>query len=266
MNWRSLTLLLIAANFIYWGWNTWIYEPQNNLVNHRFNVDTPELVIVDEVSTSALIASEESPSRENTSEVIIDGAIEVTTLTTDAALGSADELKPVESNDIATPVLKVCHRVGFFTDKSETERAQAWLLTENLTSLVQTSTENVFAGYWVHLPAYPNSEAAAQVVTALQEKNIKDLFVETRQPNQNAISLGLFRQRNGAEQRLKQIQALGFPAKIINREPEQTVYWLDIEVDEGQVPPLARIPVTEGQVRRLERRECRLESLGEDLG
>lgn len=268
MNWRATTLLLIAANLIYWAWTTWIYEPQNNLTDHRFNAETPELVIVAESdSNSQDLASRELLTENNE---FIEPLAEAAVLNTATSLGSSEEAPSSidgqtrgSAGIVEEASISVCHRVGYFVDKAETDKAQAWLNTENLDAVVKTTTENIFAGYWVHLPSYPNAAAAAQVVDALREKNIKDLFVETRLPNRNAISLGLFRQRNGAEQRLKQIQALGFPARIINRELEQTVRWLEFEMDSRKVPPLARIPVTQGQVRRLERQDCLLVNAAE---
>jgi len=221
MNWRATTLLLIAANLIYWAWTTWIYEPQNNLTDHRFNAETPELVIVAESdSNSQDLASRELLTENNE---FIEPLAEAAVLNTATSLGSSEEA-PSSINSqtrgsagiVEEASISVCHRVGYFVDKD-----------------------------------------------ALREKNIKDLFVETRLPNRNAISLGLFRQRNGAEQRLKQIQALGFPARIINRELEQTVRWLEFEMDSRKVPPLARIPVTQGQVRRLERQDCLLVNAAE---
>lgn len=252
MNWRALALLVIAANCIYWAWNTWIVVPSQRFTDHSFKADTPELVIVPEQRTAPRLERvTQLSSNTSTSSTNADASSETAT--------DVDNLStetPGNPIDVALQNISACHRVGYFVNRAEADAASAWLNIEGIETTSKTAKQNVFAGYWVHLPAYPNQAAAAQVVTALQDKNIKDLFVETRAPNQNAISLGLFRQRTGAEQRLKQIQALGFPAKIINREPEQTVYWLEFELENNRQIPLARIPVAEGQVRRLERQDC----------
>jgi len=268
MNWRSITLLLISINFVYWAWNTWIVLPSSNPPNHPLSQETPRLKLADEtqLNTEALQSSTSLVSQIDQTIQATDQTDETNTQELTAEIAGNNDIEQFEYQDNAPSsstqtletqaVQEVCHRIGYFSNDAELQTVTGWFREEGISvSQVQT-IENVFIGYWVHLPAYPNQAAAQQVVSALREKGIQDLFVELRAPHTNAISLGLFKQKSGADRRLKQLQTLGFPAKIANREPEQTVNWLEFDLDINQEVPLARIPVSQGQVRRLERRAC----------
>ena len=174
MNWRILTLLLIAANFIYWAWNTWIYEPQKNLTDHRFESGIPELMIVSEVLRKADSVSNELVESSLVGNSVVDPDID----------NSAKNVRELHSEKpLMEPVLvdsgvhRLCHRVGYFEDEGETNKARLRLESEGIKADAKKAFESVFAGYWVHLQAYPNTAAAAQVVDALKEKNIQDLFL-----------------------------------------------------------------------------------------
>jgi cell division septation protein DedD len=85
-------------------------------------------------------------------------------------------------------------------------------------------------GYWVYLPAAPDREGALDAARRLAAKGIHDYYVVTAGDSQNTISLGLFNDQSNAENRLAQLQALGFAAKVDQRVDTETAYWVDYAV------------------------------------
>lgn len=87
-------------------------------------------------------------------------------------------------------------------------------------------------GYWVYLPAAASREAALDEARALAAKGINDYYVVTAGDSQNTISLGLFNDQSNAQNRLGQLQKLGFAAKVEQRVDTEPAYWVDYAVPE----------------------------------
>ena len=87
-------------------------------------------------------------------------------------------------------------------------------------------------GYWVYLPAVASREAALDEARALAAKGINDYYVVTAGDSQNTISLGLFNDQSNAQNRLAQLQKLGFAAKVEQRVDTEPAYWVDYAVPE----------------------------------
>lgn len=88
-------------------------------------------------------------------------------------------------------------------------------------------------GYWVYLPAAASREAALDEARALAAKGIHDYYVVTAGDSQNTISLGLFNDQTNAQNRLVQLQKLGFAAKVEQRVDTDAAYWVDYAVAEA---------------------------------
>ncbi len=85
-------------------------------------------------------------------------------------------------------------------------------------------------GYWVYMPAVADREAALDEARALAAKGIHDYYVVTAGDSQNTISLGLFNDQSNAQNRLSQLQQLGFQAKLEQRVDTEPAYWVDYAV------------------------------------
>jgi hypothetical protein len=82
----------------------------------------------------------------------------------------------------------------------------------------------------VYLPAAPDREGALDAALLMAAKGNHDYYVVTAGDSQNTISLGLFNDQSNAENRLAQLQALGFAAKVDQRVDTETAYWVDYAV------------------------------------
>ncbi len=62
----------------------------------------------------------------------------------------------------------------------------------------------------------------------LAAKGIDDFFIINSEPMENAISLGVYKTRAGAERRVAEVRARGFSPTIQPRTQPATHYWLDL--------------------------------------
>ncbi|NNC97656.1 MAG: SPOR domain-containing protein [Gammaproteobacteria bacterium] len=247
MNWRNLTLLLILANLLYYSWTSWIVQPEIVGVNNQSLSGVPLLELrtgpESELGSGALTALT-NPDLEIESGGLVDPSLPVTV--------------DIDSGEIIEPEApsEVCRQLGAFLTEQDADTAASWFVSQGFPSNKKIELENVWQGYWVYLPKYPNRDAAIQVVEALRAKGIKDMFIEIASPHRNAVSLGLYRQRSGAETRARQIQAQGYAARIGNKEREQAVFWLEMQSAPDREIPIEGLATPSGQVRRIEIKTC----------
>ncbi|MGA9851489.1 MAG: SPOR domain-containing protein [Gammaproteobacteria bacterium] len=91
-------------------------------------------------------------------------------------------------------------------------------------------------GYWVYLPPFSSRREADAAAKLLQERGVKDLYVVTDEANRNAISLGVFSDRYGAEAHQKKIRQMGYHPVLTERFRDSPRYWLDARGAGSQLP------------------------------
>jgi len=241
MNWRTVTILLVIANLFFWAWNSWIAQPEIvGLEDHRIN-RVPQLSIV---------GSEElEKQRLNNLTSSLEESV---------SAGINTDLVPAAARTrlSSRSFRLVCRRIGNYSKEEHAIAAEKYFIDEGINVVRKVGQEKVWLGHWVYLPKYPSREAASQVVQALRAKGDKDNFIEIVPPYVNTISLGLFKQRSGAESRSSQIQALGYPTRIGVKEGEEQVFWLEIEGESNREIPMDRLVPQSAAVQRVKIREC----------
>lgn len=121
----------------------------------------------------------------------------------------------------------VCMSIGPFSNSSDVRAAMVALTP--LTRRIQFRDAQLqrSRGWWVYLPTYPNQDEALEAARKLAERGIKDYYVISAGDQQNTISLGLFRERSGAERRQAELQSLGLQTQIGERTDVTPAYWID---------------------------------------
>ena len=147
----------------------------------------------------------------------------------DATLAAAAELAaaPESAEDSASDR---CLSIGPFPTQSDMRRALNVLTPSVKRIQFREATTQQSRGWSVFLPAPATREEALSVARQLNSRGVRDFYVVTAGPQQNTISLGLFRERNNAERRRMEISALGFAPAITERTEQLPVYWLDFAV------------------------------------
>ena len=141
-----------------------------------------------------------------------------------------------QRNGSAKPPLKImrCYTIGPLSTERDAKK-----LTEGLHALEMKVKQRIekpkkFEGYWVYLPPQGSKAAARLKMQEMINKGVKDIAIVYKQSPRYAISLGLFRQKAIAEERLAEIKALGYPAKMVERHNDSEKHWLDIELEESR--------------------------------
>lgn len=128
----------------------------------------------------------------------------------------------------------ICYALGPFDGLP-----QAKNISEKLQDLGAYTTERSVTsespiGYWVYLPSYDSWKIAKEKVLKLEEKGFKDMFIVGRGAMKNAVSLGLFKNEDGAKDRVAQLKKIGEKPKIQTQFKQQDLYWIDIDVEPGK--------------------------------
>jgi hypothetical protein len=128
-----------------------------------------------------------------------------------------------------------CMTIGPFPTQSEMRRALNTLTPAVASIQYREARAQQSRGWSVFLPAPASREEALGVARQLNARGVRDFYVVTAGPQQNTISLGLFKDRNNAERRRQEIGTLGFAPAITERTEELPVYWLDFATA-GETP------------------------------
>lgn len=88
-------------------------------------------------------------------------------------------------------------------------------------------------GYRVYLPAFADREQALATARTMAARGLRDYYVVTAGAQENTVSLGLFRDLVGAEQRRDEVRALGYAPELEPRTEDVPNWWVDVAIAEG---------------------------------
>ena len=119
-------------------------------------------------------------------------------------------------------------------------------------------SKRVPKAYWVYLPPSNSYQTAKRKVTELQKKGLTDLFIMGDGSRKNAISLGLFKSKEIADERFEQVNKLGLNAVFETQYRFDNEDWLDMTVPGDQTATVAKIiEMAEGLEKvELTQRKC----------
>jgi hypothetical protein len=108
-------------------------------------------------------------------------------------------------------------------------------------------------GYYVMIPPLPSRAAGLAMLDRLAAEGITDTWLFRGGVYRNAISLGLYSRKNGAERHLRRVNQTGFEAVLVEKESRQERRQLLVmNVDGGDVA--LSLPLPEGV--EAEQRPC----------
>lgn len=136
-------------------------------------------------------------------------------------------LVPAGAPRVAAGAGTRCYSLGPFSNRTDAQSMRASLGKLGVAASIRQMQQTRVTGYWVYLPPFASAASAAAAAQRLGEKGLHDYYVVTAQPDLNAVSLGLFRERRGAERRLARVVAMGFDPKLKVRTSPSDLYWVD---------------------------------------
>ena len=121
----------------------------------------------------------------------------------------------------------VCYTMGPFKDEITLEQARTQLQEHGLNVDVRKREESQSHRYWVYLPVMSSRARATEVSRQLARAKVSDYFIVNSGEKKNAISLGYFKEKPRAENRLSWLNKRKFKAKMEVIFRLINVYWLD---------------------------------------
>ena len=229
---RAIALLLIVTNLGYLGWATLIDAPA-----------PPPVAATDEAAPRLVLASERVPAQtENTK-------IAKRTVVAKAAAPTPDKTPSAAQQQ--------CMSVGPFQDLPTVAQASAVLEGAGFDSRQRLEPGELWIGYWVSIAGFTTHEQAQAAVERLKSKGVDDAYILPGADPPNVISLGVFKEHDRAQRRLSEAKGLGFEATIADRTRAGSVYWIDVDLKNGQQSLDTSILGSQpGKIVRLETRSC----------
>ncbi|EMR0466310.1 SPOR domain-containing protein [Stenotrophomonas maltophilia] len=158
--------------------------------------------------------------------------------------------KPVTPPVAAEPPR--CVALGPFADRATASSAQGKAGT--LLSQVRLREQPAASGsarYRVMLPAAANREEAQATVKRIVAAGLSDYYIISQGEEANAVALGQYRNREGAERRMAAVQAAGFQPRLV-ASGDAGQWWLEGQLAAGTQPAQAQQRSGAAQSRSLE--------------
>lgn len=158
--------------------------------------------------------------------------------------------KPVTPPVAAEPPR--CVALGPFADRAAATSAQGKAST--LLSQVRLREQPAASGsarYRVMLPAAANRDEAQATVKRIVAAGLSDYYIISQGEDINAVALGQYRNREGAERRMAAVQAAGFQPRLV-ASGDAGQWWLEGQLAAGTSPAQAQQRSGAAQSRSLE--------------
>ncbi len=145
-----------------------------------------------------------------------------------------------------------CIALGPFADRAAATSAQG--KAGNVISQVRLREQPAASGsarFRVMLPAAASREEAQATVKRIVAAGLSDYYIISQGEDINAVALGQYRNREGAERRMAAVQAAGFQPRLV-ASGDAGQWWLEGQLAAGAQPAQAQQRSGAAQSRSLE--------------
>ncbi|STQ89420.1 SPOR domain-containing protein [Iodobacter fluviatilis] len=194
--------LLLAANLMLWGYPSRpVAAPR---LNAEINADKVKLI----ASLPVQVVNRPAPPIEVHEVAVASAAIAKPTPTP----APTPPPTPAPKAEIVTACMRWN---GIGQEQTDTMRAR-------LKALGISSTETVVSGkVWVYIPPQTDIELAKKKAQQLNDQGVQDYYVINNGGRwQNAISLGVFSSREGADRRLNELKEQGVKSAVVRERDD----------------------------------------------
>ncbi len=288
MNLRSLVLLLVLANVVFFAWAHFVDVP-TEIAPVDTTKSLPRLRLASEEfrAESSSAASQSSSSASQASVTTSSGATPAALppatpaalpAATPAALpaatpaGAGTSMSATGSSATATaaratPIAGAataagapsarCITVGPFNDAKRAAEAERLLGQRGFAPRERSGTGPPDRRYWVVVRDLGSEAEERQVLQRLQSSGIADARSMPDGAQGRRVSVGLFSERSGAERRARAVRALGLGAAIEERIQSEPTHWVDVDLSSStQTLPMDGLLSLEENGSKLEIKSC----------
>jgi SPOR domain len=239
---RTLCLLLILANVLFFTWSQLIDASGSSLDRKPANVAEPPARIV--LAREQAGATPDEPIAD-----VRDVQPPAVEPLGKPRSGSAAEVAQLDTMS--------CTSVGPFADLPQASQAQAALRAAGFQPRQRMEQGELWVGYWVSVQGLATRDAAETALKTLSASGISDVYVMPGSDPPNVVSLGVFSDYQRAQRRVDEVRALGLTPRIDDRKRAGSVYWIDVDLTEpGQIIDSSIFQTDPGKITRLEMRAC----------
>lgn len=153
----------------------------------------------------------------------------------------------------ATPTPAHCVSLGPFADRAAAQAAQSRAGGALRGARLREVADAGATRYRVLLPPAASREEAQAMVKRIVAAGVSDYYIIAQGEETNAIALGQYRNREGADRRLAALSAAGFKATMVASGGDGSAqWWLDATLADGTDAAVARQRSGAAQQRSLE--------------
>lgn len=150
--------------------------------------------------------------------------------TSDVPAQSAQAVMP-EPEIKPAPAPEQCLSLGPFLDRSQAEAGMARLSGIAARTRLREVPAIQSGNYRVWIPPAASRDEAQATAARIVGAGLGDYYVISQGDDANAVALGQYRNRDGAERRLAAVKAAGFATAAISRSSEVAAsWWIDTAV------------------------------------
>lgn len=151
------------------------------------------------------------------------------------------------------PAAQQCLSLGPFADRATAQAAQGKAGNLLRGARLREVADAGATRYRVLLPAAASREDAQATVKRIVAAGLSDYYIIAQGEETNAIALGQYRNREGAERRLAALSAAGFNARLVPSGGDGSAqWWLDASLAAQASPAQARQRSGAAQQRSLD--------------
>jgi hypothetical protein len=223
---RALLAILILANVGIYAWVHWYPQPGSAQPGLSPAPGGQPLQLMSELSSSerkALATASAANPIPSPAPATVPTQFGSVTVAPPHTTGSIVIAAPGATTGTAL----VCVSYGPFPSADAVTQGLARLKAAGDTGSQRELPGKAKLGYWVYLPPFGSKREADAASALLKQKGVKDIYVVTDEANRNAVSLGVFSVKAGAEQREAEIKKLGYRSRMAERFRDTPHYWLD---------------------------------------
>ena len=124
-----------------------------------------------------------------------------------------------------------CLSLGLFAERSQAEAALARLAGLVARPRLREVVTTQASSYRVWIPPAASRDAAQAIAKRIVDAGLSDYYVIAQGDDANAVALGQYRNREGAERRLATLKAAGFASAVISGGADAaSAWWIDTAV------------------------------------
>ena len=140
---------------------------------------------------------------------------------------AAVEAKPAENKpaEIRPPAVVQCASLGPYATQAQAQAAMSALGADAARPRLREVPGKAASSYRVLIAPAASREEAQATAKRIVEAGFSDYFIVSQGEEANAVALGQYRNREGAERRLASLTAAGFPAKLAASGTEIAPSW-----------------------------------------